>query len=152
LPYRRFYCRREAGAAPSDRRTGFATERIGRSDKDPGANIRGRPVPFETKHQRRKHPGRRRADGHPDQDHLRVCEPFRAGLIAERRTGPVDDDVKKNDIYDFMYTPNKGLSVLKNGKSQGVIPGLAFKKAFFGIWLSDSPVDKDLRKGMLAGK
>jgi len=62
------------------------------------------------------------------------------------------DDVKKNDIYDFMYTPNKGLSVLKNGKSQGVIPGLAFKKAFFGIWLSDSPVDKDLRKGMLAGK
>ena len=51
-----------------------------------------------------------------------------------------------------MYTPNKGLSVLKNGKSQGVIPGLAFKKAFFGIWLSDSPVDKDLRKGMLAGK
>jgi len=62
------------------------------------------------------------------------------------------DDVKKNDIYDFMYTPNKGLSVLKNGKSQGVIPGLAFKKAFFGIWLSDSPVDRDLRKGMLSGK
>lgn len=60
------------------------------------------------------------------------------------------DEVQKNDIYDFVYVPKEGLNVLKNGKAQGVIQGLEFKKAFFGIWLSDSPVDKDLRKGMLS--
>lgn len=62
------------------------------------------------------------------------------------------DDVKKNDVYDFVHVPSKGLCVLKNGNLQGVILGLEFKKALFGIWLSDSPVDKDLRQAMLSGK
>lgn len=62
------------------------------------------------------------------------------------------DEVKKNDVFDFVYVPNKGLHVLKNGKVQGLIPGLAFKQALFGVWLSDSPVDKELRQAMLAGK
>lgn len=62
------------------------------------------------------------------------------------------DEVNKNDVYDFVYIPTKGLHVLKNGKVQGVIPGLEFKQAFYGIWLSDSPVDKDLRQAMLSGK
>jgi hypothetical protein len=62
------------------------------------------------------------------------------------------DEVKKNDAYDFVHVPSKGLCVLKNGNLQGVIPGLEFKKALFGIWLSDSPVDKDLRQAMLSGK
>lgn len=62
------------------------------------------------------------------------------------------DDVKKNDVYDFVYVPAKGLHVWKNGKVQGVIPGLEFKKAFYGIWLSDTPVDQDLRQAMLSGR
>jgi hypothetical protein len=62
------------------------------------------------------------------------------------------DEVKKNDVYDFVYVPTKGLHVLKNGNVQGVIPGLEFKQAFYGIWLSDTPVDKDLRQAMLSGK
>lgn len=61
------------------------------------------------------------------------------------------DQVKKNDIYDFVHVPKRGLYVLKNGTMQGVIPGLAFKKALFGIWLSESPVDEDLRQAMLSG-
>lgn len=61
------------------------------------------------------------------------------------------DEVKKNDIYDFVHVPNKGLYILKNGKMQGMIPSLTFKKALFGIWLSDSPVDKSLRHAMLSG-
>lgn len=59
------------------------------------------------------------------------------------------DEVKKNDIYDFVYRPSQGLYILKNGKMLGNVPGLAFKQAFFGIWLSDQPVDKDLRTAML---
>jgi hypothetical protein len=62
------------------------------------------------------------------------------------------DEVKKNDVYDFVYVPTKGINVLKNGKVQGVISGLEFKQAFYGIWLSDNPVDKDLRQAMLSGK
>ncbi len=61
------------------------------------------------------------------------------------------DQVNKNDIYDFVHVPNKGLYILKNGTVQGAVPGLAFKQALFGVWLSDSPVDKDLRQAMLSG-
>lgn len=61
------------------------------------------------------------------------------------------DEVQKNDIYDFVYVPSKGMYVMKNGKLKGNIPGVQFKKALFGIWLSDSPVDKGLRQAMLSG-
>lgn len=64
----------------------------------------------------------------------------------------LNEEIKKNDVYDFVYLPAKGLHVLKNGKVQGVMPGLEFKKALFGIWLSDAPVDKELRQAMLSGK
>ncbi len=59
------------------------------------------------------------------------------------------DEVRKNDQYDFVYVPGKGMVILKNGKLQGSVPSLAFKQAFFGIWLSDQPVDKKLRTAML---
>lgn len=62
------------------------------------------------------------------------------------------EEVKRNDVYDFLYVPGKGLHILKNGKVQGVIEGLAFKKAFYGVWLSDEPVDKELRHAMLSGR
>jgi hypothetical protein len=64
----------------------------------------------------------------------------------------LQEEIKKNDTYDFVYVPSEGLNVLRNGKSLGVVPGLEFKKAFFGIWLSDYPVDRDLRKKMLSGR
>ena len=62
------------------------------------------------------------------------------------------DEVQKNDIYDFVYVPAKGLYIMKNGTVKGNVPGLAFKQALFGIWLSDAPVDKGLRQAMLAGR
>ena len=61
------------------------------------------------------------------------------------------DEVRKNDIYDFVYMPPKGLFVIKNGQVKGSIPGIAFKKALFGIWLSDKPADAKLRQAMLSG-
>jgi hypothetical protein len=62
------------------------------------------------------------------------------------------EEVKRNDVYDFVYVPGQGLHILKNGKSQGAIEGLAFKRAFYGVWLSDAPVDKELRQAMLSGR
>ncbi|MEM7474154.1 MAG: chalcone isomerase family protein, partial [Planctomycetota bacterium] len=63
------------------------------------------------------------------------------------------EEVNKNDIYDFVHIPQKGLYILKNGKVQGSIAGLEFKKALFGIWLCDTPADQKLKQAMLsAGK
>ena len=61
------------------------------------------------------------------------------------------EEIKKNDIYDIMYIPNKGVIVFKNGKIQPIIKGLDFKKALFGIWLGDQPADKNLKKDLLEG-
>ena len=59
------------------------------------------------------------------------------------------DEAKKNDIYDIIYIPGQGISVYIKGKLKGTIPGFAFKKAVFSIWLGDKPADKKLKQGML---
>jgi hypothetical protein len=57
--------------------------------------------------------------------------------------------LNKNDVYDFVYVPGKGVEVLKNGAMSSVIEGLDFKKALFGIWLGDKPAQNDLKEKML---
>ncbi|MCF4102780.1 chalcone isomerase family protein [Gillisia sp. M10.2A] len=59
------------------------------------------------------------------------------------------EEISKNDVFDIVYIPSKGVLVYKNGKQKGTLQGMEFKKALFGIWLSDKPADKDLKKGML---
>ena len=59
------------------------------------------------------------------------------------------EPIKEGDVYDFWYFPKVGIKSYKNGKLENTISGYDFKKAFFGIWLSDDPVDEDLKKGLL---
>ncbi|MCB0402009.1 MAG: chalcone isomerase family protein [Flavobacteriales bacterium] len=59
------------------------------------------------------------------------------------------EEIKKDDVYDIMYVPEKGVIVFKNGKIQPVIKGLDFKKALFGIWLGEEPADDNLKKDLL---
>ncbi|CAM4366096.1 chalcone isomerase family protein [Gillisia limnaea] len=59
------------------------------------------------------------------------------------------DEINKEDVFDIVYIPSKGVLVYKNGKEKGSIKGMEFKKALFGIWLSDKPADKKLKQGML---
>ena len=59
------------------------------------------------------------------------------------------DEIKENDIYEIIYTPEKGTEVYKNGSLKGTIAGLKFKKALFGIWLGEDPADDDVKEGML---
>jgi Chalcone isomerase-like len=60
------------------------------------------------------------------------------------------DEIKIGDTFDIYYTPGKGMSATKNGKVLNMnIPGLAFKKAVFGIWLGVEPVDDALKDGIL---
>ena len=59
------------------------------------------------------------------------------------------EEIKKNDVFDLVYIPSKGVNVYKNNKLRGTIEGKEFKKALFGIWLSNRPADDDLKEDML---
>ncbi len=57
--------------------------------------------------------------------------------------------IVEGDIFDLVYIPGKGVLTYKNDKLLETNTGMDFKKALFGIWLSDDPVDKKLKAGML---
>jgi len=60
-------------------------------------------------------------------------------------------EVGSGDFYEFTYLPDSGTHVLKNSSYIDTIPGIKFKKAFFGIYLSNNPIQKSLKKAMLGG-
>jgi len=57
--------------------------------------------------------------------------------------------IKEGDTFELWYLPGVGVKSYKNGTLKSTIQGLDFKKALFGIWLSDEPVDSDLKDGLL---
>ncbi|MCB1754382.1 MAG: chalcone isomerase family protein [Gammaproteobacteria bacterium] len=59
------------------------------------------------------------------------------------------EEIKKEDAFVFSYRPASGTHVSKNGEEKIVIEGLDFKTALFGIWLSDKPAQKSLKKDLL---
>jgi Chalcone isomerase-like len=60
------------------------------------------------------------------------------------------DKIVKNDVFNLIYNEvDSSIWVIKNGVVKGKIPGFEFKKAFFGIWLSDKPVKESLKKELL---
>ncbi len=61
-------------------------------------------------------------------------------------------EYKPDDVFDFMYIPEEGVSVYKNGRALGTIKGIDFKKPLFGIWLCDEPAQEDLKQAMLDKK
>ena len=71
-----------------------------------------------------------------------------AGQINQFMT-TLNDAIEVSDVYEFIYLPESGVDVIKNSKHLETIAGFDFKKAFFGIWLSDNPVQKSLKKAML---
>ena len=72
------------------------------------------------------------------------------GLYSEieKFKGFFSDEINDGDVFDLAYV-NGSVHVYKNGAKKGAIAGLDFKKALFGIWLSEKPADKKLKKGML---
>jgi len=59
------------------------------------------------------------------------------------------EEIVENNVFDIIYIPGKGVEAHKNGKVQNTIDGLDFKKALFGIWFGDDPVDSDLKASLL---
>ncbi|HIO92463.1 MAG TPA: chalcone isomerase [Leucothrix mucor] len=66
--------------------------------------------------------------------------------------GVFKQKIEKGDEFDFVYTPAAGTKILKNNKPQATVKSLAFKKALFGIWLSNKPAQASLKKEMLGEK
>jgi hypothetical protein len=63
------------------------------------------------------------------------------------------DKIVEKDVFILAYnTLEESVSVYKNDELKGKIPGLDFKKALFGIWLSNEPADKDLKEELLGKK
>lgn len=73
--------------------------------------------------------------------------PLKAEIVKFK--GFFKEEIKINDVFDMAYLPSNGVVVYKNGNELGTIKGMAFKKALFGIWLSEDPADKKLKSGML---
>jgi hypothetical protein len=59
------------------------------------------------------------------------------------------EEIVEGNVFDIIYVPGKGVESYKNGKLQGTIEGMDFKKALFGIWLGADPADAGLKAAML---
>lgn len=62
----------------------------------------------------------------------------------------LSDPITEKDVFVLAYNPlDQTINVYKNEILKGKVPGFDFKKAFFGIWLSDKPVDETLKNNLL---
>jgi hypothetical protein len=87
--------------------------------------------------------GMRKSVGEENIEKYRVPLDILEGLLNK-------EDTKDKDFFNLIYNPDdQSIWVYKNDRLEGKIPGFEFKKAFFGIWLSDNPVDADLKKALL---
>ncbi|TNF23722.1 MAG: chalcone isomerase [Bacteroidetes bacterium] len=59
-------------------------------------------------------------------------------------------EIVEGNVFDIIYVPGVGVQSYKNGKLEGTIEGMDFKKALFGIWLGNKPADEDLKQAMLS--
>ena len=63
------------------------------------------------------------------------------------------ETVTIGDIFEIVYQPDIGVTVVKNRHiTKRMSASLAFKKALFGIWLSDKPAQDSLKSSMLGKK
>ena len=62
----------------------------------------------------------------------------------------LSDEITRGDVFELTYNATEGaVWVVKNGELKGKIQGFEFKKALFGIWLSNKPADEDLKNSLL---
>lgn len=70
----------------------------------------------------------------------------------ESFTSMFSSAIVQGNKFELAYIPGTGTVVSKNGKKLGIIEGLDFKKALFGMWLGSNSIDNDLKKGLLDKK
>ena len=55
-------------------------------------------------------------------------------------------DVDDGDEYALLYVPGEGTRLYFNGNEEVRVSGFDFARTFFGIWLSDHPINDDLKR------
>lgn len=61
-----------------------------------------------------------------------------------------DSPIVLGDIFEIVYQPEKGVTVIKNRHVVKKLQSdLAFKKALFGVWLSKKPAQQSLKEDLL---
>ena len=73
--------------------------------------------------------------------------PVRDGIDTALAVMP--ERLGAGDRIDLVYVPGTGTAVLREGRRLAVVEGLAFKEALFGIWLSDDPVQLQMKRDLL---
>jgi hypothetical protein len=58
-------------------------------------------------------------------------------------------DFDRGDQILFDYVPGVGTSVTLHGETKGMMPGLSFMRAVWGIFLGEKPITEQLKRGML---
>lgn len=92
----------------------------------------------------------------------RMSESTRDGFVSSTggNIAPIEDEVERlisafkgsveeGDVFDLVYLPEQGVTVYRNGEEKTNVKGLEFKKALFGIWISERGIQKSLRKKMM---
>ncbi|MDB4766207.1 chalcone isomerase family protein [bacterium] len=64
-------------------------------------------------------------------------------------TNCFSDPIQMDDVFIMAYMPNSGVVVYKNNQQKGIVGGPEFKKALFGIWLGNNPIDANLKNALL---
>jgi len=59
--------------------------------------------------------------------------------------------VGPGDVYELTNMPGSGVHIIRNGKKVETIRSAEFKRALFGVWLSNTPVQANLRAQLLGG-
>ena len=60
------------------------------------------------------------------------------------------EQIVEKDVFNLVYNPyDESMWIIKNDILKGKILGKGFKKAFFGIWLSEAPIDEKLKNDLL---
>lgn len=73
--------------------------------------------------------------------------PIQAGI--DQLIDVMPEKIKPGTEMTLTYEPGVGTHLMDGDNSISVIEGLNFKQALFGIWLSDKPAQKSLKKAML---
>lgn len=59
------------------------------------------------------------------------------------------EPVKDGDQMVFTYVPGTGTTFALNGRDKVTIPGQAFARVLFSVWLGPKPPNAELKKGLL---
>lgn len=58
--------------------------------------------------------------------------------------------VSSGDVYELIYHPEKGTTLVLNGEELGTVKGAELARAIFGLWISDHPLNDSMKRDLLS--